>query len=419
MKVGILTIGNELTSGKIQDTNSSMIARTIHLQGWTLAAMMSVGDYFDAIHDALEYLLSHVDGLVVTGGLGPTADDITTAAIARAFGLELYTDEAVLAHVRGIFENRSLRWTENNAKQAVFPKGARIIANPRGTAAGFALHRDGKIITVIPGVPVEAKKMLFEGVIPLFREEFPDSALQVKTRIFRLSGISESSVDEAIADDNLASSGIGVGFYPNFPENQLVLTVRDRSAETAETRLANACKIIEARLGSYIFARDEESLAGNIAKLMTEKRLTLSVAESCTGGLIAGRLTDISGSSAFFERGVVSYSNAAKTALLGVPAAVIDRHGAVSEETARLMAEGIRRSAGVDLALSVTGIAGPTGGTEEKPVGTTYIALAAADKTVCRRYAFRWDRKRNRIIASDSALLLLWRYLTGELRDAG
>jgi nicotinamide-nucleotide amidase len=418
MKIGVLTIGNELTSGKIQDTNSAMIARAIHLQGWILTRMISVGDDNDAIRDALEYLLSHVDALIVTGGLGPTADDITTAAIAGAFGLELFTDATVLADIRGIFEKRSLRWTENNAKQALFPQGARIIANPAGTAAGFALFRDKKVIAVIPGVPAEARKMLFDGVIPLFREGFDDSALQVRTRIFRLSGISESSVDESVAADNLASMGISVGFYPNFPENQLVLMAREASAEVAEAKLAAASRKIEMRLGDYIFARDDESLAGNIARIMTEKKLTLATAESCTGGLIANRITDIPGSSAFFERGIVSYSNTAKTALLGVPEEVIGAHGAVSEKTARLMAEGIRRSSGTDLALSVTGIAGPAGGTEEKPVGTTFIALAAGNKTFCRHYAFRWDRRRNRIIASQSALLMLWRYLTGELRDA-
>ncbi|MBW6484584.1 MAG: CinA family nicotinamide mononucleotide deamidase-related protein [Syntrophobacterales bacterium] len=419
MKVGILTIGNELTSGKIQDTNSAMIARAIQLQGWVLMRMMSVGDDNDAIHDALSYMLSHVEALVVTGGLGPTADDITTAAVASSFGLELQTDEAVLAYVRSIFANRGLRWTENNAKQAVFPAGARIIANPSGTAAGFALYRAGKIIAVIPGVPREAQKMLFEGVIPLFRETFPGSSLHVKTSIFRLSGIAESAVDEAIVGDNLAEAGIGVGFYPNFPENQLVLTVREKSAEAASEKLAAACKTVEMRLGKYIFARGEESLAGNIAKILTEKKLTLSTAESCTGGLIANRLTDIPGSSVFFERGAVSYSNESKVALLGVPEGVINAQGAVSEETARLMAEGIRRSAGTDLGLSVTGIAGPDGGTVEKPVGTTFIALATGDQTFCRHYAFRWDRRRNRTIASESALLMLWRYLTGGLGDAG
>jgi nicotinamide-nucleotide amidase len=187
----------------------------------------------------------------------------------------------------------------------------------------------------------------------------------------------------------------------------------------AGEKLREAMAMVEARLAKYIFARGEETLAGNVARRLTEKGLTLAVAESCTGGLITDRLTDIPGSSAFLERGVVAYSNATKTALLGVPEMVIGEHGAVSAETARLMAEGIRKSAGTDLGLAVTGIAGPSGGTEAKPVGTVFIALADSGTTVCRPYAFRWDRRRNKVMASQAALLMLWRYLLGELRDDG
>jgi len=419
MKIGILTIGNELTSGRTQDTNSALIARAMQEQGWAVAGMMSVGDDDGAIHDAFAYLLARVDGVIVTGGLGPTADDITTAAVAQAFGLGLYSDPAVLAHVRAIFEGRGLRWTENNAKQAVFPEGAEIIPNPAGTAAGFALRRAGRIVAVIPGVPAEARRMLLEGVIPLFRKAFPEAALHVETVTFKLFGLPEAAVDEAMADADLAGLGVGIGFYPNFPENHLVLTAREASAEAAGEKLREAGKRVEARLAKHIFAMGEESLAGNIARRMTEKRLTLAVAESCTGGLIADRLTDIPGSSAFLERGVVTYSNAAKTALLGVPETVIRDHGAVSAETARLMAEGVRKSAGTDLGLAVTGIAGPSGGTEAKPVGTVFIALTDGGKTVCRPYAFRWERRRNKLMASQAALLMLWRYLSGELRDDG
>ena len=419
MKVGVLTIGNELTSGRISDTNSAMICRAMQEQGWAVAGMISVGDDYGAIHDALVHLLARADGVIVTGGLGPTADDITTAALARFFGLELYSDSAVLAHVKSIFERRGLRWTENNAKQALFPAGAEVIANPAGTAAGFALRRDGKIVAVIPGVPVEARRMLSEGVIPLFRRAFPESALHVKTFTFKLFGIPESAVDEAMADADLAGLGVAIGFYPNFPENHIVLTVRDPSAETAEEKLRAAREMVVTRLSKHIFATGEETLAGNVARRMTEKRLTLAVAESCTGGLITDRLTDIPGSSAVLERGVVTYSNAAKTGLLGVTEAVIRDHGAVSAETARLMAEGVRRLAGTDLGLAVTGIAGPDGGTAEKPVGTTFIALADARTTFCRPYAFRWDRRRNKVAASQAALVMLWRHLLGELRDDG
>ncbi|MEK6534877.1 MAG: competence/damage-inducible protein A [Thermodesulfobacteriota bacterium] len=419
MKIGILTIGNELTSGRIQDTNSSLIARTMQEQGWAVAGMISVGDDDGAIRDALAHLLARVDAVIVTGGLGPTADDITTAALAKAFGLGLYSDPAVLAHIRRRFEKFRLPWTENNAKQAVFPEGAEIIPNPNGTAAGFALRREGRIVAVIPGVPAEARRMLPEGVIPLLRKAFPEAALHVETLTFKLFGLPEAAVDEAMADADLAGLGVGIGFYPNFPENHLVLTARESFADAAGEKLREAGSRVEARLGKYIFAKGEESLAGNVAGRMTERKLTLAVAESCTGGLITDRLTDIPGSSAFFERGVVTYGNAAKTALLGVPEAVIREYGAVSAETARRMAEGVRKSAGTDLGLAVTGVAGPSGGTEAKPVGTVFIALACGETTVCRPYAFRWERRRNKVMASQAALLMLWRYLTGELRDDG
>jgi len=417
MIIGILTIGNELTSGRIQDTNSSLIARAMQVQGWPVAGIISVGDDAGVIHAALDYLLMRAEAVIVTGGLGPTADDITTEAVARAFGLALHTDEAILAHIRGIFEKRRLAWTENNAKQALFPEGAEIIANPAGTAAGFALRREGRVVAVIPGVPAEARRMLEEGVIPLLRREFPEAALHVETATFKLFGLPEAAVDAAMADADLADLGVAIGFYPNFPENHLVLTARTASAEEAREKLREAGARVEARLGKYIFARGQETLAGNIAGLMTERRLTLAVAESCTGGLITDRLTDIPGSSVFLERGVVTYGNAAKTALLGVPEPVIREHGAVSAETARLMAEGVRNMAATDLGLAVTGIAGPSGGTESKPVGTVYIALADGGMIACRHHAFRWERRRNKIVASQAALLMLWRYLTGEVNS--
>ena len=419
MNIGILTIGNELTSGRIQDTNSALIARAAQEQGWKVAAMLSVGDEDAAIHEALDYLLARADAIVVTGGLGPTADDMTTAAIARAFGLPLRVDESVLAHIHDLFAKRRFPWTENNAKQAVFPEGAEVIPNPVGTAAGFAVRRGGKIVAVIPGVPGEAKRMLPEGVVPLFRKAFPEAAPHVETLTFKLYGLSESTVDVAVADADLASLGISVGFYPNFPENHLVLTARTASAEEAAVKLREAGARVEARLAKNIFAHGQETLEGIVAALLTEKRMKLAVAESCTGGLITDRLTDVPGSSDFLERGVVTYSNAAKTALLGVPETVISAHGAVSEETARLMAEGVRRLAGTDLGLAVTGIAGPAGGTEAKPVGTTFIALADGGQTLCRHYAFRWDRRRNKVAAAQFALLMLRGHLLGEGRDDG
>lgn len=417
MKIGILTIGTELTSGRTQDTNSSFLARAFSTQGWSVALMMSAGDEEQAIKQALGFILARCDAAIVTGGLGPTSDDITTEAIARAFGLECHTDEAALRHIREIFEKYRFNWTENNAKQAVFPQGAEVIANPVGTAAGFALKQKGKLIVVIPGVPREVMRMLPEGVLPLLRREFPEAAQQAAVRTIKCFGLGEAVVDKALADLDFERLGVRVGFYPNFPENHVVLTATGGSEGETAARIGAAEAGVVSRLKKYIFAYDGDTLEGLAAKRLTEKGWTLAVAESCTGGLVTDRLTDIPGSSSFLERGVVTYSNAAKTELLGVPADVLEQHGAVSEQTARLMAQGVRALARTDLGLAITGIAGPAGGTDQKPVGTVYIALSDGKETLCRHYAFRWDRRRNKIISSQAALLMLNRYLGGERED--
>ncbi|MDO8722260.1 MAG: competence/damage-inducible protein A [Syntrophales bacterium] len=416
MKVGIMTIGNELTSGKTQDTNSSLIARELQFQGWQVSLMMSVGDDVNAIGRGLNYMMAVSDALIVTGGLGPTSDDITTAAIARNFGLNLYTDEDVLGHIQALFEKHRLKWTTNNTKQAVFPEGAETICNPIGTAWGFSLKRNGRVLAVIPGVPAEVKRMLPEGVIPLLRREFTEETQHIGTRIIKLFGIAEAGVDQALADVDLAGMGVDIGFYPTFPENHVVLIARHPSEGEAKKKLKKAEGYVNERLRDYIFAYDQETLESLVASLLTEKKLTLAVAESCTGGLITDRLTDIPGSSVFLERGVVAYSNASKTSLLGVPEQVISEFGAVSEQTAVLMAEGVRKLGKTDLGLAVTGIAGPTGGTKEKPLGTVFIALTDGKKTTCQHSSYRWDRRRIKIVSSQSALMMLKRYLTGELR---
>ncbi|MFA5181482.1 MAG: competence/damage-inducible protein A [Syntrophales bacterium] len=414
MKTGIITIGDELTSGGIQDTNTALIARQFHLQGWQVAATMSVGDDETMIKGALDFIMPLTDAVVITGGLGPTADDITTAAVARAFNLPLYTDEEVLSNIKAIFARYGFKWTENNAKQAVFPQGAQILANPVGTAAGFSLRVRGKIIAVIPGVPVEVRRMLPEVVLPFLRCSFPEESPCLAVRTLKLFGLGEAAVDQAIAGIDLPGFGVGVGFYPRFPENHLVLSARDALEAAAWLKVNKAEEEIHKRLGPYIFAYDEETLEGVVAGLLKEKGLTLAVAESCTGGLITDRLTDIPGSSMYLERGLITYSNRSKTDLLGVPEEIIQKHGAVSEETGRLMAEGARRLAGSDLGLATTGIAGPDGGSEAKPVGTVFIALADGGETVCRKFSYRWDRRRIKVIASQAALIMLKRYLTGE-----
>jgi len=414
MKIGILTIGNELMNGRTVDTNSSFIAREVNQQGWHVEAIMSVGDDFESIKSRLNYLLPITDAVICTGGLGPTADDITTAAIARAFGLPLYTDKNVLNGIKERFAKYNLRWVENNAKQAMFPFGAEIIANPVGTAAGFALKWEGKIIFVIPGVPAETKRMLPEGVIPVLRRYFPQNEQYSTKQTIKTFGLSEAAVDDALKDIDFNSLGVSIGFYPVFPENHLVIVSRQKTLVEAQQKLKLAQDEITNRLKKYIFHYGEETLEEVVAALLIEKKMTLALAESCTGGLISNRLTDVAGSSAFFERGIVTYSNSAKIKLLGVPADVIEKYGAVSEETARLMAEGVRKIAGTDLGLSSTGIAGPTGGSKDKPVGTVYLALSDSAQTICAHYVFRWDRKRNKHVFSEVALIMIKDFLQGK-----
>jgi nicotinamide-nucleotide amidase len=226
MRIGILTIGNELMNGRIADTNASFIAREASQQGWSVEAIMSVGDDFAAIKDRLNYLLSMTDAVICSGGLGPTSDDITTEAIAKAFGLPLHTDENVLNYIKDIFTKFNFRWVENNAKQAMFPRGAEVIPNARGTAPGFCLPINGKLIFVIPGVPAEAILMVTNSVFPALRKHFPQDELYIIKQTIRTFGLGEAAVDDKVKDINFQSLGVSIGFYPVFPENHIVLIER-------------------------------------------------------------------------------------------------------------------------------------------------------------------------------------------------
>ncbi|MBN2568627.1 MAG: competence/damage-inducible protein A [Deltaproteobacteria bacterium] len=413
MKVGILAIGNELTSGMTQDTNSSFIAREMIAEGWKISAMMSVGDDESSIEEGLHHMLGISDSVVVTGGLGPTADDITTASIAHVFGLNLHTDIVVLEGLKERFRKRNLKWTENNAKQAMFPEGSCIIDNPVGSACGFYIEKAEKIVTVLPGVPDEMKSMLYEGVIPVLKWKFKESELITLRKTIKLFGLTESAIDEAVAQLDLSLPGISIGFYPRFPEIHIVITSLNKDRSVVKDNLELAQTRITESLKKNIFACDYETMEGVVAKCLRDRNMTLSVAESCTGGLISDRLTNIPGSSYFFERGVVAYSNTSKITLLNVPYSTIEQKGAVSKETAIAMAEGIRNKSETDIGLSTTGIAGPAGGSTHKPVGTVFIALSDGQRKHCKKFLFPWNRRRIKEISAQWALEMVRRYLTG------
>jgi nicotinamide-nucleotide amidase len=294
----------------------------------------------------------------------------------------------------------------------MFPQGATPLRNPVGTAWGFALKRGEKIIVVVPGVPMEVKRMTPEVLIPLFEQMAGKTYIVTKT--IKLFGMGEALIDDALADLPLAGTTVSLGFYPRFPENQLVLTAKSKDRAKAEADVALIRKEIEVRLSRNIFGYDEDTLEGMIGALLTERKLTISVAESLTGGLVADRITNVPGSSAYFERGVVTYSNRSKTELLGVHEDVIRQHGAVSREVAILMAEGVRRASGTDIGVSTTGIAGPSGGSDQKPVGTVFVAVSDGTRTICRDFLFKWERRRIKEITSQWALELTRRFLAGE-----
>ncbi|MBN2177892.1 MAG: competence/damage-inducible protein A [Deltaproteobacteria bacterium] len=412
MKIGILAIGDELISGMTQDTNSSFMARELSAEGWQISGILIVGDDGQLIEKGLAHLMGISDAIIVTGGLGPTSDDMTTESIAKAFGLTLYTDEAILSRMKEGFRAFGLPWADTNTKQARFPEGAVIIDNPVGTACGFSLERGGVIIAVIPGVPREVHRMLPEGVVPLLRKTFGETGETRRRRTIKSFGLTEAEVAKRLSDLDIGP-GIEIGFYPRFPENHIVVTARGGSEKEVDERLGRIEEGIVERLGKYVFGYDDDTMEGIVASILTKRNMTLAVAESCTGGLITDRITNVPGSSAFLERGVVVYSNRAKTELLGVPPEVIETEGAVSETTALLMATGVRDLAKADVGLAVTGIAGPTGGTEGKPVGTVFIALANDTGSFCRELHFRWDRRRNKEMTAQIALELLRRSLVG------
>lgn len=412
MRIGILAIGDELTSGMTQDTNSSFMARELSAEGWQVSGILIAGDDGRLIEEGLTYLMRISDAVIVTGGLGPTSDDRTTESIAEAFELQLYTDETILTRMKEGFKAFGFPWAETNEKQARFPEGAVIIDNPVGTACGFSIEREGVVIAVIPGVPREVHRMLPEGVLPLFRRKFGTTGEKRKRRTIKSFGLTEAEVAKRLSDLD-GAPGVVIGYYPRFPENHIVVTAGGGSDDEINGRIAEIEKDIVGRLGKYVFGYDGDTLEGIVASLLTERNMTLAVAESCTGGLITDRITNVPGSSAFLERGVVVYSNRAKIDLLGVPSEVIEREGAVSEKTALLMAKGVRDLAKADVGLAVTGIAGPTGGTKEKPVGTVFIALENETSSHCRELHFRWDRRRNKEMTSQVALELLRRLLVG------
>ena len=411
MKAEILTIGDEVMRGEIVDTNKSFLADRLLSLDIETHFQTSVRDDPPAMIDAFRRAATRSEITIVSGGLGPTRDDLTTDALAKAFDLELILDEAALEGIRSLFHAHGREMTENNISQARFPEGAEILPNPLGTAPGFSLAQGTTRFFCLPGVPNEMTRMMDEQVMPRIEAARGDG-VAIRARLLRTFGMGESTLDDELKD--IAASGdVSLGFRTSFPDNFLRPLARAATAEQAEAKLDRICDTIRERLGPLIYGEGEQTLEAVVGQMLAERGMTIAVAESCTGGLIATRITNNPGSSAYFAGGVVAYSNAAKSELLGVSAAALEEHGAVSDPVVRAMAEGVRERFGVDIGIATTGISGPDGGTASKPVGQIHIALAREGAVFADSFVFRMERTRHRLLTSQIALDWVRRTLLG------
>jgi nicotinamide-nucleotide amidase len=410
IRVAILSTGDELTTGRIVDTNSSWIADKLFEIGIEVAAVLTVGDHRDRLAAAWRRGLELADVVISTGGIGPTADDLTSEVVADVVGMPLVEDAASADRIRQLFAAFGREMPLNNLKQALFPRGATIIPNAFGTAPGYRIEHDGRHVVVLPGVPREMKPMMEETVLPwLVHLRGGDEVFVPRT--FQTFGLTESGLDELVAG-LVDPAEARVSFRASFPEISLRLVVHGLPADAAARADALAARVRE-RIGPFLYGEGAVTMEEVVGRLLRERGLTVALAESCTGGLVAHRLTNVPGSSEYVRGAVVAYANAAKEALLGVRAETLAAHGAVSEETAAEMAAGARRVFGTSLAVSTTGIAGPTGGTPEKPVGTVCLALAADAGVVTRRYQLWGTRDWVKLLASQLALDWMRRHALG------
>jgi nicotinamide-nucleotide amidase len=406
MRAALINTGTELLLGDVQDAHLAFIAREIFPLGLRIEERRTVPDT-DAIRRTLAELFPRCEILFVTGGLGPTGDDITREMIADVLGLELHQDAELLSSLRRRLRMRGIKWAAGIARQADVPAGAHVLSNENGSAPGFYLKANispripSPHVFVLPGPPRELQPMFRKFVTPILRSIAPSPALD--KRIYKIAGIGESVVEEAIGEKVLAIPGIELGYCARPGEVEVRIIGEAKAIEQAHG-------IIRSALGASIFSVGDETLEEVIVKLLTKRNQTLASAESCTGGLIANRITNVPGASRVFVAGYVCYANQAKTDMLNIDPKLIETHGAVSEPVARALAEDARACARSDYALSTTGIAGPTGGSPEKPVGTVYIALASGDSDmIVKKFFFPTDRETFKQLAAQTALDLLRR----------
>jgi nicotinamide-nucleotide amidase len=403
-KAVILSTGDELTTGKIVDTNSATIADRMFSIGLQVAAVLKVGDDREKLLWALDQARELGDFIIGTGGLGPTADDLTTETVATFLGRKLVQDEEVSEALKKRFKSRGLAWTLNNLKQAQFPQGAVIIPNPAGTAPGFRVSVGrNKTLIWLSGVPQEMTRMLQETVIPWIVQQ-AGGQQHFLSCTFKIYGLTESKLDEMLKSLDTGPAA-KLSFRAHYPDLSLRLIVNGSAQQ--ESLFTDLRRQISAILGTHVYAQGDVTLEEVVGQMLLEKHYSLALAESCTGGYISRRITRIAGSSAYYYGGAITYSNDAKIRFLGVKPETLKEHGAVSRETALEMSRGIRDKTGASIGFSVTGIAGPAGGSPDKPVGTVWMSIDCDHGHEARLFKFHGDRERVIVGASQAALYWL------------
>ena len=417
MNAHIITIGDEILIGQTLNTNAAYIGSRLIELSINIKKTSVVGDNETQILDEFKECFDENNLVIVTGGLGPTHDDITRKCIVKFFNTELVLNEEVLKDVKSIFTKRGRQLTKLNEDQALVPKIAKVIRNKLGTAPGVWIEKDNKIFVVMPGVPFEMKEMISSYVMPNLKEKLGKPEFVSTRLVLQTTGIPESFLFERLGNIDELLNGAEMAFLPSQFGVKLRITVKDKSEEASNNRLTEIEQKIRSKVGRFVFAKGEETLEEVVGRLLKDRELSISLAESCTGGNIANLLTNISGSSDYFERGVVSYSNGSKVEMLQVNEDTIQKYGAVSPEVAQQMSKGIKSISGTDLGLSITGILGPTGATPDKPVGLVYISLCDNKTCIVKKFLFGEDRLLNKQRATQAALDMIRKHILGIQQD--
>lgn len=409
MNAEIIAIGSELVSGDVQESNAAFLAKRLLPLGIKVNMVTVVGDEEWVIENALEKALKDVDIklVLVTGGLGSTTDDITSKVAAKVTGRRLMIADEVMEHIRSILAAKGKEMHPAYERQALIPQRGRILKNPAGTSCGYLIHHQGKVLVFLPGVPQEMKRMTDDVLIPLLEEEGVGGK-PAPAKSFHIFGLTESRIEELVSSGLQKTGGLKLSYLPRPREVALKITAE---AGADAQKMEEAAALVRSAIGDFIFAEDEGTMEETIGNLLRVKKKSLAVAESCTGGLIGSRITDVPGSSDYFRMGVVAYANEAKAKILDVEPFTIETHGAVSAQTAVAMAQGVRKLGNASFGLAVTGIAGPAGGTDEKPVGTVYIALSSESGTRFKGFKFHGDREEIKNVSAQAALEFLRRAL--------